>query len=152
MMYAALLMAGFNTLTVRSCDKPSDRIEAVRLFSDPSSGAEVFVANINIMSIGVNLHSACSKGIVANLHFNAKTIQQIHGRLNRLGQTRQVHWHNLKVKNSFHDHQERVMLTKWSRQLSAECSLPSWLDGALREIVLFELIRSYFHHPFNRYA
>jgi hypothetical protein len=26
------------------------------------------------------------------------------------------------------------------------------MSGALREIMLFELIRSYFHHPFNRYS
>ncbi|GFP58518.1 hypothetical protein TASIC1_0010032900 [Trichoderma asperellum] len=43
------------------------------------------------------------------MHFSAKTILQIHGRLNRLGQTKAVKWHNLKVKNSFHDHQERVV-------------------------------------------
>ncbi|KAL7940427.1 hypothetical protein V8C42DRAFT_356270 [Trichoderma barbatum] len=135
-MYAALLMAGFNTLTVRSSDKPGAKIESIRLFADPTSDAEVFVVNINIMSTGVNLHSACATGIIANLHFNAKTLLQIHGRLNRLGQTHQVRWYNLKVKNSFHDHQDRVMLTKWARQLSAECNLPSWLDGALREIVV----------------
>lgn len=150
--YATLLMAGFNTLTVRSSDKPGAKIEAIRLFCDPTSDAQVFVANINIMSTGVNLHTACHIGILATLHFSAKIILQTHGRLNRLGQRHQVIWHNLKVKDTFHDHQERVMLTKWARQLSAECNLPSWLEGALREIVLFELMRSYFHHSFNRYA
>jgi hypothetical protein len=44
------------------------------------------------------------------------------------------------------------MVTKWVRQLSAECKLPDWIKGTLREIVLFELMRSYFHHPFNRYV
>ncbi|KAH8124223.1 hypothetical protein LI328DRAFT_87922 [Trichoderma asperelloides] len=96
------------------------------------------------MSTGVNMRTACSKDILANLHFNATTIQQIHGRLNRLGQRYKVQWHNLKIMNSFHDHQERVTLTKWSRQLSAECKLPAWLTGSLREIVIFEMMRSYF--------
>jgi hypothetical protein len=31
-------------------------------------------------------------------------------------------------------------------------SLPDWIKRTLREIVLFELMRSYFRHPFNRYA
>ncbi|KAM0263910.1 hypothetical protein ACHAQJ_000945 [Trichoderma viride] len=150
--YDALLMAGFKTLTIRSSDKPGGQIEAVQKFSDARSEAQVFIANINIMSTGVNLHHTCSKGILATFHFNAKTIQQVHGRLNRLGQKTGVIWHNLKVKNSFYDHQERVMLTKWSRQLSVESNLPQWMSGALREIVLFELIRSYFNHPFNRYS
>jgi hypothetical protein len=44
------------------------------------------------------------------------------------------------------------MLTKWCRQLSAEGNLPNWITGTLREIVIFEMMRSYFHHPFNRYA
>ncbi|UKZ55768.1 hypothetical protein TrVGV298_009592 [Trichoderma virens] len=152
MMYSALLMAGFKSLTVRSSDKPSAKIEAVQKFSDPRSDAQVFIANINIMSTGLNLHHACCFGILATFHFNAKTIQQVHGRLHRLGQKKVVVWHNLKVKDSFHDYQERMLLTKWSRQLSAESNLPRWMTGTLREIVLFELIRSYFHQPFNRYS
>ncbi|KAM0263140.1 hypothetical protein ACHAQJ_001293 [Trichoderma viride] len=152
LMFGAMKMAGFHTLTVRSTDKPSAKIEAVRLFSDPTSEAQVFIANINIMCTGVNLHTACCKGVLVNMHFNAKTILQIHGRLNRLGQKNAVKWHNLKIKNSFHDHQERVLLTKWSRQLSAETSLPYWFSGALRELVLFELMKAYMNHPFNRYA
>ncbi|KAL6901178.1 hypothetical protein GGI43DRAFT_383518 [Trichoderma evansii] len=152
MMYVAMKMAGFNTSTARSLDKPNSRIKAVQLFSDPTSKAEVFVANIAIMSAGLNLHTACSKGLLINMPFSANTILQIHGRLNRLGQTKAVKWHNLKVKNSFHDHQERVLLTKWSHQLSAEANLPSWITGTLKEVVLFELMKAYFNHPFNRYA
>ncbi|KAL6694364.1 hypothetical protein J3F84DRAFT_376638 [Trichoderma pleuroticola] len=56
MMYAAVLMAGFKTLTVRSADKPGVKIEAVQEFSDSRSDAQVFVTNINIMSTEVNLH------------------------------------------------------------------------------------------------
>ncbi|KAL7906500.1 P-loop containing nucleoside triphosphate hydrolase protein [Trichoderma velutinum] len=152
LMFGAMKMAGFHTLTVRSADKPSTKNEAVRLFCDPTSEAQVFIANINMMSMGVNLHTACCKGFLVNMPFKAKTILQIHGRLNRLGQKNAVKWHNLKVKNSFHDHQERILLTKWSRQLSAETSLPKWISGALREVVLFELMKAYMNHPFNRYA
>ncbi|KAF3072859.1 hypothetical protein CFAM422_004886 [Trichoderma lentiforme] len=104
------------------------------------------------MSTGVNLHHACSRGILATFHFNAKTLQQVHGRLNRLGQKEAVIWHNIKVKDSFHDHQERMLLMKWVKQLSAECSLPEWMTGALRELMLYELVRSYFNQPFNRYG
>ncbi|KAL6825252.1 hypothetical protein V8C40DRAFT_287715 [Trichoderma camerunense] len=152
LMFAAMKMAGFHTLTVRSADKPDAKVEAVRLFCDPASEAQVFIANINIMSMGVNLHTACCKGVLVNMHFDAKTILQIYGQLNRLGQKNAVKWHNLKIKNSFHDHQERVLLTEWSQQLSAETSLPDWISGALREVALFELMKAYMNHPFNRYA
>ncbi|KAM6484740.1 hypothetical protein HDV62DRAFT_379126 [Trichoderma sp. SZMC 28011] len=135
-----------------NCHKPDAKVEAVRLFCDPASEAQVFIANMNIMSMGVNLHTACCKGVLVNMHFDAKTILQIYGRLNRLGQKNAVKWHNLKIKNSFHDHQERVLLTEWSQQLSAETSLPDWISGALREVALFELMKAYMNHPFNRYA
>ncbi|OPB41294.1 hypothetical protein A0O28_0080120 [Trichoderma guizhouense] len=86
------------------------------------------------------------------MHLNAKTILQIHGRLNRLGQKNTVKWHNLKIKNSFHGHEEIVLLTNWPRELSTEACLPYWITGALREVVLFELMKAYMNHPFNRYA
>ncbi|KAL7934734.1 hypothetical protein V8C35DRAFT_327100 [Trichoderma chlorosporum] len=152
MMYGALLMGGFKTLIVRSSDKPRAATEAVNQFSNSRSGAQILIANINTISTGVNLHHACCIGILATLHYDAKTLQQVHGRLNRLGQKKAVTWHNLKVKDSFNDHQERMLLTKWSRQLSAESNLPDWMTGALREIMLFEFIRAYFNQPFNRYG
>lgn len=50
MMYAALLMASFKTLTVRSADDPGIKIEAIQKFLDLRSDAQIFVANINILS------------------------------------------------------------------------------------------------------
>ncbi|KAL6804095.1 hypothetical protein J3E68DRAFT_392462 [Trichoderma sp. SZMC 28012] len=62
-------------------------------------------------------------------HFNPRANLQIHGRLNRLGKKHAVMWHCLKVKNSFHDHQDRVMLTKWARLLYPICSITGREDG-----------------------
>ncbi|KAJ4861880.1 hypothetical protein T069G_02834 [Trichoderma breve] len=45
-------------------------------------------------------------GVIVSQHFNPRTNLQIHGRLNRLQQKRAVVWHCLKIKNSFHDHQD----------------------------------------------
>lgn len=95
------------------------------------------------MATGVNLHDACRVGVIVSQHFNPKTNLQIHGRLNRLGQKPAVVWHCLKVKDSFHDHQDRVMLTKWARQLPAESNVKSWLSGVLREMFLFEIMKTY---------
>ncbi|KAM6484080.1 hypothetical protein HDV62DRAFT_389184 [Trichoderma sp. SZMC 28011] len=119
------------------------KIEALRLFTDKTSQAQILVANINIMATGVNLHDACRVGVIVSQHFNPKTNLQIHGRLNRLGQKPAVVWHCLKVKDSFHDHQDRVMLTKWARQLPAESNVKSWLSGVLREMFLFEIMKTY---------
>ncbi|KAK0760981.1 hypothetical protein N5P37_005922 [Trichoderma harzianum] len=92
---------------LRSTDKQGSKIEALQLFTDATSQAKIFVANINIMATGVNLHDACRVGVIVSQHFNPKRNLQIHERLNRLGQKHVVIWHCLKVKNSFHDHQDR---------------------------------------------
>lgn len=85
MVYASVKMAGFYTLTIRSTDKQGFKIEALQLFTDATSQAQILVANINIMATGVNLHDACRIGVIVSQHFNPKTNLQIYGRLNRLG-------------------------------------------------------------------
>ncbi|KAL7809838.1 hypothetical protein V8C44DRAFT_333584 [Trichoderma aethiopicum] len=38
-------------------------------------------------------------------------------------------------------------------QPSVSClRLPEWMSGTLREVVIFKLIRSYYHQSFNRYS
>lgn len=37
-------------------------------------------------------------------------------------------------------------------QLSAEVDLPACLSGCLRDIVIFEMLKTYWGHSFNRYA
>ncbi|UKZ60216.1 uncharacterized protein TrAtP1_001501 [Trichoderma atroviride] len=44
------------------------------------------------------------------------------------------------------------MLTNWAKQLSAEEDLPASLSGCLRDIVIFEMLKSYWGHSFNIYA
>lgn len=105
---------------------------------DPTSSSQIFVANINIMSTGVNLQACCRTGVAINFHHNAKTARQMHHRLYRISQTRLVTWHILQMKNSFHDHHERICLEKWARQLSAEMSLAEWYPNNIRELVIFE--------------
>ncbi|OPB46758.1 hypothetical protein A0O28_0068820 [Trichoderma guizhouense] len=132
LMYASMKMAGFVTLT-----------------------GQILVANINIMATG---NAQLSSPSALRRHYekghgvrtlarksgsNGVAYQQFHGRLNRLGQKHAVIRHCIKVKDSFHDYQDRVMLTKWACQLSAESNVKSWLSGALREMFLFEIMKTY---------
>ncbi|UZP45204.1 hypothetical protein NXS19_013016 [Fusarium pseudograminearum] len=93
-------------------------------WNDPFSGAQVFVANINTMSVGVNMHHCCFTGIFINWRLNMKTNWQCCGRLIRIGQQHKVEWIFLKIKNSYHDNIERLAISKWAPQLSAEINLP----------------------------
>lgn len=44
------------------------------------------------------------------------------------------------------------MLTKRAKQLSAEVDLPASLSGCHRDIVIFEMLKTYWGHSFYRYA
>lgn len=56
-----------------------------RQFKSPSSAQTLLKhANINATTTGVCLRTACSKGIVANLHSKAKTLQQVYRRFTGL--------------------------------------------------------------------
>ncbi|RGP72380.1 hypothetical protein FLONG3_6776 [Fusarium longipes] len=47
---------------------------------------------------------------------------------------------------------ELVSCVEWASQISAEVALPDWMTDELREICIFELIKSSWSQPFNRYA
>lgn len=61
-------------------------------------------------------------------------------------------FHLLKKKNSYYDNIERICCKRWATQLSAEVALPDWMTGGLREMCIFELIKTSWHQSFNLYA
>lgn len=111
---------------MRSTNKAGAKIDVIQQFANSDSSAEVLLANINIMGTEVPLHTECCISIIATLHHNAKAMLQVHDRLYRLGQVKQARRFTLVVKDTFHNHQERAMLTKWARRLLAECKLPDY--------------------------
>ncbi|KZZ99752.1 snf2 family helicase [Beauveria brongniartii RCEF 3172] len=152
LLFAQLQQAGFNVNTVRSGDNPSLRAEQMRGFVEAVSDVEVFIANIHVMATGVNLHPQCYTGYTVNWHYNCSIMRQVHSRLDRLGQKRQVEWFTIKARGSFHDLQERNCMTKATVLLSADAAIPNWLTAAMRDVVLWEILKSYWRSPFNRFA
>lgn len=138
--------------TCRSSDKAADKDRIISQWNSESSGFHIFVANINQMATGVNLHHQCSTGIFISWHLNAQQMEQGISRLVRIDQDKAVVWYLLKVGSSYHDEIERMCITKWAVQLSAEVALPSTLDDAIREICIYEAIRSCWRQDFNHYA
>ncbi|KAF4503723.1 hypothetical protein FAGAP_1 [Fusarium agapanthi] len=145
-------IAGFDVVTIRPSDSANTKNNIIAKWNDPSSGIEVFVANANTMGTSVNMHSCCCRGIFMNWLMNAKAMLQIIGRLIRINQVKPVKFHLIKLKNSYYDNIERICVTKWANQLPAEVMLPDWMTDAMREICIFELIKTSWQQPFNRYA
>ncbi|CZR36035.1 uncharacterized protein FPRO_03705 [Fusarium proliferatum ET1] len=145
-------IAGLDVVTVRPSDSSITKNNIIAKWNDPKSGIEVFVANASNMGTSVNMHTCCCKGIFMNWLMTAKAMLQIIGRLIRINQVKPVKFHLIKLKNSYYDNIERICVTKWANQLSAEVMLPDWMTDAMREICVFELIKTSWHQPFNRYA
>jgi hypothetical protein len=66
--------------------------------------------------------------------------------------TKEVTWHLLKVIYSFNDHQERLCMIKWAKQISAEMTLDDLCPKRTCELIVFEFQRAYFQQLSNRYA
>lgn len=151
-MCSLVRLAGIETYTVRSTDKATEREMALSEFLSEGGAPSVFIANISIMGAGVNLQKVCSTLIFINFHTNERLLEQAGGRVIRLGQEKNVDWHTIKVVDSYHDYQEETMLVKWVLQLSVSANTPKWTTGLVKEVLLFELARLCYNHPFNRMA
>ncbi|KAL3608890.1 hypothetical protein FPOAC2_03901 [Fusarium poae] len=117
-------VAGFDCRTIPPENNQAFKDQNIHEWNDPYSSAQVFVANINTMSVGVNMHHCCFTGIFINWHLNMKTNWQCCGRLIRIGQKEKVEWIFLKMKTLYHDNFERLAVSKWAPQRSAEIELP----------------------------
>ncbi|OAQ76887.1 hypothetical protein VFPFJ_10424 [Purpureocillium lilacinum] len=138
--------------TCRAKDRAHDTLKQVREFNDPDSGSQVFIANMSMLSTGVNLHTCCHLGITVSFAQNANLMRQVHYLLHRLGQTKPVTWHAIKAIDSFHDHQELHCVAKLASQLAAELDLQTGFGDGIEEVIVFECMRAYYHHSFNRLA
>ncbi|KAJ3515514.1 hypothetical protein NM208_g14955 [Fusarium decemcellulare] len=121
---AMFTIAGYNVLTIRSPDKPAHRNRVLNEWNDKESHCDIFVANINIMATGVNMHQACSIGVFLCWHLIFKVNLQAMGRLIRIGQ----------------------------KEAIPEIGLPDWMQGAIREVCVWETIKTFLHQEFNRYT
>ncbi|EQL00002.1 hypothetical protein OCS_04289 [Ophiocordyceps sinensis CO18] len=90
---------------------------------------------LTIIHIRTHTHTVLTSSTLGPSHPTLSTLSVpshfIDFRLYRLGQTEPVIWHGLQVTNSFHDHQERLCLIKYARQLSVEMVLADWIPADL---------------------
>ncbi|KAJ4265989.1 hypothetical protein NW762_003962 [Fusarium torreyae] len=144
------VMAGFKVGTVRASDTRRSKI--IDKWNERSSSLEILVIDVDSMLDGVNIHTNCTKGLLLNWLIDPKRMLHVIGSLVRIGQQNPVMFHILKTKNTYYDNLERICCTKWAIQLSTEINLPEWMTGEVREICVFEWIKTSWHQSFNRYA
>lgn len=134
MFNAVCVMAGLNTLVVRSVNTQQERDRAKTKFNDKSSGVDVLITSTQLNSFGVNYQKNCSDGIVLENPNNLNTLFQIVGRLWRLGQQRAVKWEFLQAQGTYDFDHLLNSLEKYQRAIAASSALDKRITGVARQI------------------
>jgi hypothetical protein len=149
---ALFVVAGFNVGSIRSSDTTEEQAKIIEHWKNKTSGLEILVANLDTRVMDANVHTDCTKGLLLNWALEPERMLRIINSMGSTGQKERSVLHMVKVAGSYHDVIERVCCTKWAMQLSKDIKLPEWMTGVIREICIFELIKSTWHQEFNRYA
>lgn len=149
---ALFVVAGFNVGSIRSSDTGEEQFKIMDQWKNKASGLEILVANVDTKVRDVNAHTDCTKGLLLNWTLEPERMLKMINNMGSTNQKKQSIFHMLKVADTYHDVIERVCCTKWAMQLSKDIKLPEWMTGVVREICIFELIKSTWHQQFNRYA
>ncbi|PNP74999.1 hypothetical protein FNYG_11646 [Fusarium nygamai] len=149
---ALFVVAGFNVGSIRASDTGDEQAKIIEQWKRKASGLEILVANLDTKVMDVNVHTDCTKGLLLNWTIEPERMLKIINNMGSTGQKERSILHMVKVAGSYHDVIERVCCTKWAIQLSKDIKLPKWMTSVIREICIFELIKSTWHQEFNRYA
>ncbi|KAF5597715.1 uncharacterized protein FSUBG_8365 [Fusarium subglutinans] len=153
-LVALFVTAGFDVGTVRSSDGAVETSRIIREWNNPHSGLEIFVANVDTKVMHADMQKCCSKALILDWPLEPERLLRTinHMVKNRLNFREPAMVHILKLRCSHHDEIERICCTKWAIQLSKDINLHEWMTGAVREVCIFEMIKTAWHQGFNRYA
>ena len=122
-------------------------------FCSKQSELDALVISQQIVMTGLNLHHACSKGIILQYSWNYWTIEQIKGRLFRMGQKKVVQWYIITTAGTFAMVQEDKMCRKIIPEFLFCGTIPDWIVGkCVQRLVAYEIARLKFGHPWNRFV
>ncbi|KAI0393714.1 hypothetical protein F5Y17DRAFT_458613 [Xylariaceae sp. FL0594] len=132
-------------LTIASYLTSEERATVVEKFNDPKSNVEVLVCSTRTAGAGIDLHLCCCRGFVVSLGWSANALNQILGRLVRIGQRRFVEWEILSTAGTIYEKHEQIMWGKYAQQIAADAQFDSRITGELGLIVCYEVIRTLYY-------
>ncbi|TXC11655.1 hypothetical protein FocTR4_00007728 [Fusarium oxysporum f. sp. cubense] len=124
-------------LAVSGSDTGEEQFKIMDQWKNKASGLEILVANVDTKVRDVNAHTDCTKGLLLNWTLEPERMLKFINNMGSTNQKKQSIFHMLKVADTYHDVIERLL---------------EWMTGVVREICIFELIKSTWHQQFNRYA
>lgn len=134
MFNAVCVMAGLNTLVVRSVHTQQERDRAKARFNKKGSGVDVLITSSQLNPFGVNYQVSCSDGVVLENPNNLNTLFQIVGRIWRLGQQNEVRWEFLQTRGTYDFDHLLNCLEKYQRAIAASSALDKRITGVTRQV------------------
>lgn len=137
--------------SIRAALSTQERADILEEFNDPDSDIQVLIITPILGALGTDMQMCCNKGMLQLWCWNANMVDQVLGRLIRIGQKRFVEWHLYTVEGTIYEKYERIIWRKHSRQMAAERNIPPQIKGELGIVLMYEFIRVLYNQPFNRY-
>lgn len=151
-LYAILLKLGLKVRVFTSEMSTKQRSDVVNEFNDPDIDIDSLIYTLSLSIQGYNLHKACWQGQCGQLGWNNESEDQAMRRLERIGQTHAVEWVIWKNTGTYQNMQELRGINKSALDLAGKGRIPEHIQGPLRQIVAFEMLRIRRGQSFNRYT
>ncbi|KAK4080407.1 hypothetical protein Trihar35433_1512 [Trichoderma harzianum] len=135
---ALLVHVGIKTLQIRGQHTEAQRDEALALFTDPTSNVECLVTSMALDTVGIDHYACCSYGIILELPETATTLFQA---ISRSGSAGKFFWDILICRGTFDSYQESRLMAEQANILVSGARIPSEIQGRLRIICAYEVLR-----------
>jgi hypothetical protein len=114
---------------------------------------DFLVINISLSMAGLNLHKACSRGILLQYAWNYWAILQALGRLKRMDQKEIVTWYIVMCSGTYSMVMEDKMCRKIVPEILFTGRIPAWVTTPnLKTVIAYNILRLKVCHPFNRFV
>jgi len=148
-----LTYSSISTGYIASYHSSIDREKIVAEFNSPKSTRDVLVISQQLTVAGVNFHHECHKGIIMQYSWNYWTVEQVKGRLFRMGQKKLVQWYIITTAGTFAMVQEDKMCRKIIPEFLFCGTIGDFIVGrVVQRVVAYEIARLKFGHPWNRFV
>lgn len=135
---ALLVHVGVKTLQIRRQHTREQKDEALAFFTDPTSNVECLVTSMALDTVGIDYYACCPYGIVLELPETASTLFRA---ISRSGSAGKFFWDILVCRGTFDSSQESRLMAEQANILVAGTRIPSEIQGRLRTICAYEVLR-----------
>ncbi|KAF5962506.1 hypothetical protein FBULB1_14100 [Fusarium bulbicola] len=145
-----LVTADFDVGTIRSSDNVHDRDLVAAHWNDSLSGLQVLVTDTDAETLSTISNGNCSHGLLLDWSIKPARVLNVMNHMARPDQRPTLH--KLTVPNDYLQEIEMNFCINWAKELYTAIKFPDWMTDTMREIRIYEFIKSTLHQEHNRYS